>query len=543
MAKTTVNTFLKELTQLGDTLRLQIENEVDGFSADPKAQQERIEQTKAPENGFRFFCKTYFPHYIDETESVLHKYLYHRLPEISATPKRVREAIIAPRGEAKSTIATQLHTLWEIITQQTHFTVIIMDAFESQAAPMLEAIKAELDSNPRLMQDYPKIATRGPVWRVGTMVTRNGIKVQAFGAGQKVRGIRHGAYRPDRVKLDDIENDENVKSPEQRDKIFKWLKKAVLKLGPPDGSLKVFYIGTLLHYDSVLARTIKLPTWRHRKFKSIIRMPDNIDLWEEWEEIFRNDGEETADEFYESRKKAMDAGAIVSWPETRPLLFLMQERAEDHHAFDCEYQNDPTNEEEATFTGIKFWVHIGDRWVYYGSCDPSLGKKNKKRDPSAVLVGGYDRQKGLLHVVEASIKRRVPNLIIENIIDFQREYNCMVWGIEAVQFQEFMRTRLVERGKERGIAVPTRAITPNTDKELRIESLEPYITNAEILLHNSQTILYDQLRHWPEADHDDGPDALQMLWMLAVSGAGGIKKVASAKRTGTTNFGGFGYGR
>ena len=542
MAKTSVNQFLKELNQLGDEIRLQIENEVEGFSADEKARQERIDKTHDSVDGFRFFCKTYFPHYIDQTESVLHQHLFKRLPEISAIAKGVKEVIIAPRGEAKSTIATQLHTLWEIVTCKTHYTIIVMDAFETQAAPMLEAIKAELDSNPRLAQDYPDIAGQGPVWRAGVMVTRNNIKVQAFGAGQKLRGIRHGAYRPDRVKLDDIENDENVKSPEQRDKIFKWLKKAVLKLGPPDGSLKVMYIGTMLHYDSVLARTIKLPSWKHKKFKAIIRWPTNMDLWEEWEQVFRNDGEDAADAFYMERKKAMDEGAIVSWPEKRPLLFLMKERADDHHSFDCEYQNDPTNEEEATFTGIKFWVHMEGRWVYYGACDPSLGKKNRKRDPSAILVGGYDRQKGKLHVVEASIKRRVPNLIIDNVIDFQREYNCMVWGVEAVQFQEFMRTRLMERGKERRIPVPTRAIIPNTDKDLRIESLEPYISNAEILLHHSQTVLYDQLRHWPEADHDDGPDCLHMLWMLAASGAGGIPKVASGGRRGATNFGGYGYG-
>ncbi len=542
MAKTSVNAFLKSLTQLGDELRLQIENEVEGFAADEDARAERNRQTHDPVTGFKFFCKTYFPHYIDDTESVLHKHLFKRLPEISATEKGVREAIIAPRGEAKSTIATQLHTIWEIITEKTHNTVIIMDAFETQAAPMLEAIKAELDTNPRLAQDYPDIAGQGPVWRSGVMVTRNNIKVTAFGAGQKIRGIRHGAHRPDRVKLDDIENDENVKSPEQRDKIFKWLKKAVFKLGPPDGSLKIMYIGTMLHYDSVLARTIKLPSFKHAKFQSIIRWPINMDLWEEWEEILRNDGEEAAEQFYLQRKKAMDEGAIVSWPEKRPLLFLMMERADDKHAFDCEFQNDPTNEEEATFTGIKFWVHMADRWVYYGACDPSLGKKNKKRDTSAILVGGYDRQKGNLHVVEASIKRRIPNIIIEDIIKFHREYNCMVWGIEAVQFQEFMRTRLIERGKEKGIAVPTRAIVPNTDKELRIESLEPYVTNGEILLHSSQTVLYDQLRHWPEADHDDGPDCLQMLWMLAVSGAGGLPKVGTAKRRGTTDMRGYGHG-
>ncbi len=51
---------------------------------------------------------------------------------------------------------------------------------------------------------------------------------------------------------------------------------------------------------------------------------------------------------------------------------------------------------------------------------------------------------------------------------------------------------------------------------LRIESLQPHIANGLILLHNSQSTLISQLRHFPKADHDDGPDALEMLWKNAV---------------------------
>lgn len=44
-------------------------------------------------------------------------------------------------------------------------------------------------------------------------------------------------------------------------------------------------------------------------------------------------------------------------------------------------------------------------------------------------------------------------------------------------------------------------------------------------------MLYEQLRHWPEADHDDGPDALHMLFMLAYSGLGAtIPKIITGKR-------------
>ncbi|MFA9949153.1 hypothetical protein [Dentiradicibacter hellwigii] len=78
---------------------------------------------------------------------------------------------------------------------------------------MLEAIKAELEFNPRLMMDFPDATGRGSIWNAGTIITRSNAKVQVFGSGKKMRGLRHGPYRPDLCVLDDIENDEQVRKP------------------------------------------------------------------------------------------------------------------------------------------------------------------------------------------------------------------------------------------------------------------------------------------------------------------------------------------
>jgi len=115
---------------------------------------------------------------------------------------------------------------------------------------------------------------------------------------------------------------------------------------------------------------------------------------------------------------------------------------------------------------------------------------------------------------------RLPDRIIEDVIALHQRYRCQVWFVEAVQFQEFLRTELIKRSAARGIPVPARAVTPHSDKALRIESLQPHLANGLILLHQEQATLIDQLRHYPKADHDDGPDALHMLWAGAVASGG-----------------------
>lgn len=512
--------FLKSLAEYAAQLRQIIEAEVDGFDASPSAIAERREKVLDPVNGYEYFVNTYFPHYVRSPEkSLLHKFLFSRLPEILRSSEGINEATAAPRGEAKSTLVTQLFTLWCVVTGRKHYAVIVMDSID-QAYPMLEAIKAELEFNPRLKTDFPAACGQGRVWQAGTAVTANEVKIQVAGSGKKLRGLRHGPYRPDLAVLDDIENDEQVRNPEQRDKLETWLKKAVLALGGAGQKFDVIYIGTILHYDSVLNRTLNNPFWHATKFKAMLEWPDRMDLWDRWEELYRNDGEEVAQAFYLANKDEMERGAVTSWA-ARGVLALMKIRARDGHAtFDSEYQNDPVAGEAAPFANsLNFWVNRDSDWIFYGACDPSLGKAGNSRDPSALCIGGYNRRTGVLDVVEALIKKRLPDKIISDIIELQRRYRCVLWGIETVQFQEFLKTELVKRGAAAGIPIPARGIKPSADKLLRIESLQPYMQNGQIRLHASQSTLIDQFRHFPMADHDDGPDAVHMLWGLAQSSA------------------------
>lgn len=174
--------------------------------------------------------------------------------------------------------------------------------------------------------------------------------------------------------------------------------------------------------------------------------------------------------------------------------------------------------------------------IYFGALDPSLGKAGASRDPSAILVGGYHRETGKLYVIEAQVKKRVLDLIIEDVIRLHKQYNCQRWFVETVQFQEFLKDELVKRSAQRGSPVPASAIKPNTDKMLRIESLQPHIANGLILLHSSQATLISQLRHFPKADHDDGPDALEMLWRNALSNSAPIEFMTLEGEFDTRDF-------
>ena len=513
--------FEKELALLGEQIRQTIELECEAFDTDPEASKSRRERAW---QDYGFFCKTYFPHYVPTPYfSRFHQFIFQRFPLCIDSKNDAREVHQAPRGEAKSTYETQLGSLWCIVTGRKHMIGIIMNT-EEQAAEMLESIKAELDTNPRLAQDFPEACGRGRVWQATTAITANNIKIRIGGTGKKVRGMKHGPHRPDLIFLDDLENDDNVRDKSQRDKVQKYVLSAVLGLAGPGGGMDVFWVGTSLHYDAAINRVSRAPGWRRRVFRSIQTWPDNMRLWDEWEALYTRSGDDDEKEqfeadalaFYQANQAAMDAGAVISWPEVRPLYRLMCMRAIDHVAFNQEQQNEAGNDENAPFKGISFWVDRLHQWLFFGAIDPSLGKKGTpKGDPSALLVGGLNRETMILDVVEADICRRVPDLIIERAIDLQAEYQCLAWAVETVQFQAFLYSELIKRSALKGVAFPAVPVVPLTDKNLRIISLQPYIANGLIRLHRSQSTLIEQLKFWPEADHDDGPDGLEMLYQIS----------------------------
>ncbi|MCP2041462.1 hypothetical protein L1281_002062 [Neisseria sp. HSC-16F19] len=114
--------FFKRLTALSDQLRRTIEAEVAGFDPAPAAVAARRAKVLDAAGGYEYFVHTYFPHYVRAPEqSQLHRYLFHRLPEMLRSDKGEPDAIGAPRGEGKSTLVTQLFSLWCIVTGRKHY--------------------------------------------------------------------------------------------------------------------------------------------------------------------------------------------------------------------------------------------------------------------------------------------------------------------------------------------------------------------------------------------------------------------------------------
>lgn len=489
-----------------------------------------------------FFGRAYFPHYFSRPSPEFHRDLdaiwqqgvlkgrYPLTPRDARAISRMpgcRRAVAAPRGHAKSTTLTFKGTMHAVLYEYKHYPIILSDSSD-QAEGFLENIRVEFEENGLIREDFGDL--QGKVWRNNVILTASGIKVEAIGSGKKIRGRKHRNWRPDLLVLDDIENDENVRTPEQRLKLSNWFNKAVSKAG--DDYTDIVYIGTLLHYDSLLAHTLSNPGYKSIKYKAVLAFSDAEDLWKQWEDIYTdlsNDShEEDARAFFEAHREEMLEGTKVLWEEKLSYYDLMKMRVDEGEAsFNSEEQNEPINPDDCLFQEewLDYYneaeVDFKDRnFIFFGFVDPSLGK-TKHSDFSAIITLAKHKSTGYMYVYDADIERRHPDRIIADILekerrlrrDFGRGYKK--FGCETVQFQWFLKEELVKASAKAGLYLPVEEVPQTADKVLRIQTMQPDIKNKYIKFSRRHKRLLEQLLQFPMGAHDDGPDALEGCRTLA----------------------------
>jgi len=474
--------------------------------------------------GLLAWAKRHLPKHFARSPSAMHRWLgrhLDKLPHVHGAKLNV----LGPRGAAKSTMATLAFVLRMAVENREPYIWIVSDT-KPQACAHLENIKSELVENRRLAEAFPQAVGKGPVWRNNSVTLHNDVVIEAFGTGQRIRGRRRGAHRPTLIVCDDLQNDGHIQSALQRDHSRSWFHGTLLKAGTH--RTKVVNLATALHREALAVELCDTPGWVSRVFKAIPRWPENMSLWQEWERIYTDVKNaryrQDARAFYQRNRQAMDAGAVVLWPEEEDLYTLMCMRAEGGHAaFEREKQNSPINPDLCEWPETYFDEHIWfDAWpenlqVKTLALDPSKGGDARRGDYSALVMLGVDRQ-GILYV-EADLARRPTPQIVADGVECYRRFRPDALGIEANQFQDLLGGQFEAEFRRQGVLAARPCLMDNrTNKQVRIRRLGPYLAARRLRFKSdspSTRLLVGQLKEFPVGDHDDGPDALEMAVRLA----------------------------
>ncbi len=456
---------------------------------------------------------------------------------VSSVAESRRFAFAAPRGHAKSTIVTLSFALWALCAGRKRLIVIVSDT-AAQAEMFLDDIRHELEHNADLREDFGEMV--GETWRTDHLQIRSGGRILAKGTGAGLRGLRSGTARPDLIICDDIENDENTATPEQRRKVWRWFSRTLINTLDPNGALWV--IGTILHHDSLLANLTQgneergIERWPGKVWRALNEMPFDEALRPRAQgrvaQGLRRNGElgmRNAEFGFRnippfdklmalsnveghSAIRNPQSEMIALWPSMWPVEKLLARKKEiGTLAFAQEFQNEPCGPEDAIFKTE--WLEHPDAWYealpqgldFFQAVDPAIST-GSDADYFCHVTIGRDPQTGDLFVAEIIRARLSFDRQVALVIDQANRWRPVQVAIESVAYQAGLADAVSARA-----ALPLVRIQSPRDKITRAMRLSSIIENHKLKLRRGDTAsatLRDELLQFPHGAHDDQVDAL-----------------------------------
>jgi predicted phage terminase large subunit-like protein len=433
-----------------------------------------------------YFAEYYLPHIVSNRTPVFHQ----EIMKLLSTENRL--GIAAPRGFAKSTILQIIYGLYCLLFNEGE-DILTISQSSQLAEDWVRKIKYEFDTNTQIKNDFGNLLQWGDKdskrWTNSHLIIQKEGKIfsqiKARGRGCQVRGLR-----PTKVFADDLEDEELVRSDEQRKYLKEWFLSALLNVLKNDQQLVV--IGTILHPLSLLADLIdkkeQFKDWTTKKYRAL-------------------NGDESL------------------WPDRFPVVDLLKRKEEiGTYAFEAEYQNNPISSDICLWRPewIKKWDVLPEITKKYIALDPATSTK-ESADFSALTCVGQDVE-GNIYEIESWKGRWGTWDLVDRCIKFYQKHKPLRFGIEEVAFQSVMKDVLIREAKKQGIYIPIEPLRLGVDKigQKEVKESKDKYTRALSIIHFFEQghvflktqYLIDQLSVFPTGGEDDLVDSMVYSLML-----------------------------
>lgn len=480
------------------------------------------------------FAINHLEYFKVESERILHE------------KRNMNRLFMWPRGGAKSTIITKIGSLHDICYNLESYILLASDT-ALQSRQKCRSIRNEITNNAKLRKVYG-IAPGDP-WNQMQFKTNNGVLFQATSVDSENRGFIEDDNRPSRFIGDDIESTKSSTSPTIRQATKDFFGDVVSYIGSTEVNIDI--CGTKTHPEGLLSDLEKRPDFKVYKYRGLIDYPTNEALWNDWKTIYTNldnpKHEEEAKQFYFNNRSAMDEGGRVLWPQNvKPkypskLYELMATRIEvGEGSFNKEIQNEPLDPERQIFNMDQAdyfdIVDSGGRLIInrqsghllhqihpsnltrYAIVDPAGAPKaaRARTDFTCILILGKD-DNGRFYVLDAWLKRAKANEWLTAMFELCSPER---WNVHSLRIKEtgtmglayeaFRREKVDRQTRGLWCDIAPGFIHETTDKIDRISMLEPFISNNWISFNRKLSHeAINQMKQFPNGDHDDFPDCLE----------------------------------
>lgn len=466
------------------------------------------------------FEKAFFPETCRQEQALFHPQLWSVL---DGTDRNVN--IIIFRGGAKTTKARIY--IAKRIAYGLSRTVLVVCKSQGHAGQYLFWMRKQVEERETPVGKKKSLyastfqLSKGAKWDDERIQITHGIEghavwMAAYGITGSIRGINFDDYRPDLIIVDDILDEENAHSPEQKIKT-KRLVFGALQPGLAPASeapfAKMVLLNTPQDFDDISQDAAK-----DKQFKTV-----RFSCWTP----------ETEDLPIEFKKS--------SWParwsdETRRDEYRAALARNELSIFAREYECRLLTPETSTFRQewFKYFGEdeenpeppIHEMWCEL-AIDPvpppsekqiAVGLHNKDFEALAVL----GKWKGGIYVLETSASRgHDPSWTVNEFFRLAMKWKIRRGMVEGTAYQRTLAWLLQQAMRVRGIYYP---ILTFDDKQKKFhvitQALKGPMAQGQFFIRKEQETLIHQLLHFPNVKNDDEIEAVARCAMSLQNGAG-----------------------
>ncbi len=529
---------------------------------------------EASKRSFKFFMNAIIglnnPDFLDELDDILSNEMYKKM------------VAAYPRGHGKSTHLSIGYPLWAI-AKNHNLRIQLVSNTSTVSQGFLRGILNHIEDNERykLFSQYcdpngigikPKISkiTKMEERWSSTAITvdRNDLAlkdptIQAVGLFGSII-----SKRADIIIGDDIVDQKNSATEEQREKIKDWFDTTLKPILIPGG--RIIYLGNTWHANDLVANMLESPEWDFRsRLRAIISEPENPELWEEYAKIRLDDSigpierMNKAENYFITNETEMQRGVKVLWPERMPYKDLYLLRLSNSYSFARMYMCDPSLKPDQKFE--ESWINRAKEKGKFlklqdeeregltmdfttAGLDLAISLKDTADDTvllslDKVLYGNEVIKTGDFVIRNIRRGKFTPNRVREMVSGCNEQIRPLGIRVESVAYQESMVRDLWDMGHANVRGHKTGG--EKNDIEIGVNSLAILLEIGKLILpydtSDPRTIilinkLVDEMRSWPDGHTGDSLMALWFAYLEARDIKGktfqfqGIESIGSPKK-------------
>ena len=377
------------------------------------------------------------------------------------------------RGGAKSTTSEEAILIKAAFREIKNY--LIVGATKDRAYERLHAIRHEVEQNERLAEIFGDL--QGPTWGDGELVLSNGVRLLAMGKGQSLRGVKYLDARPDGVFGDDLEEKEDVRTPEARKRTLDWFLSDLLPaLDVTKAHARV--AATPLDPEA-LPNQLEKAGWTVKTYPV---------------EYINEEGKRTA-----------------TWADREPLAEIDRRinnarKTGTMREYNMEYMCQAEHPGSKAFKQEMFRIEVMPHtWqARFGMYDPA-----RTVGATSATTGFADWSwiGGRLVVWDGWGRKLMPDQIVSDLFRYYEEANPTWIGVEEDGLNQWLLQPIRHEQVRRGITLPIRAVKAPRGKLDFIRGLQPYFHAREVIFAKDLPELTAQFLSFPTGDID-APNAL-----------------------------------